>query len=461
MSTTYEIIRSWADTKGTVSTMEEILEWIDYRNRSLTVDIKKIPMSYDGFWFYDRESGMIRNQKNSFFQISGYEETVRGEAVREQPVIIQDEIGYLGIICRKMNGVWNFLMQAKVEPGNVNVIQISPTIQATKSNFTQAHGGKAPAYLEYFKNSAGYPIILDQVQSEQSSRFYKKRNRNIMIYVDEDIEVLPSHKWMTLGQIKELMKYDNLVNMDSRTVISCIPLLKSELSAEELEEIRHLFRDEALYRSIFESESTDTEHILFNCINNHKMLDDCRGRLKPLDQLGSWDMNEYEIVCKEPYDYKVVYCKIEIEGREVRFWEQPLVEANGIMMLGLFTTVKDGKRLFLARVRHEPGCFDTAELSPSVQLEPSNPRNELDEIEELFLDLAEKKTGTVTDVLLSEEGGRFYHEQNRNVIIEIDYSAVKLLPDYYWVDYHTLNTMMRFNNVVNIQLRNLMALLHI
>ena len=69
-------------------------------------------------------------------------------------------------------------------------IQLSPTIQATKSNFTQKHGGKKPKYLDYFINAADYEIIVDQIQSEQSSRFYKKRNRNIIIKVDEDLSLI-------------------------------------------------------------------------------------------------------------------------------------------------------------------------------------------------------------------------------------------------------------------------------
>ena len=74
-------------------------------------------------------------------------------------------------------------------------------------------------------NADKYKILVDQIQSEQSSRFLGKRNRNIIVLVDEDIDVLPSHMWMTLKQIKELMKIDNLVNMDTRTVLSCIPYL--------------------------------------------------------------------------------------------------------------------------------------------------------------------------------------------------------------------------------------------
>ena len=31
---------------------------------------------------------------------------------------------------------------------------------------------------------------------------------------------LEDFRWMTLGQIKELMHYDNMVNMDTRTVLS-------------------------------------------------------------------------------------------------------------------------------------------------------------------------------------------------------------------------------------------------
>lgn len=460
MNITYEILRSWACREGTVTSNDEILEWIKSRNETLKVNITKVPFSYDGFWYYDETDGMVRNRKNSFFQLSGYEEIEDGKTVNEQPVIIQDEIGYLGIICRKINGVWNFLMQAKIEPGNINVIQVSPTIQATKSNFTRAHGGKSPLYLEYFERSGQYPLILDQVQSEQSSRFYKKRNRNIMIYVDEEIPVEPSHRWMTLGQIKELMKYDNLVNMDSRTVLSGIPLRREDLSEEEYREVQELFNDKALCRSMFEGTDLTMEHILFNCVNNHKMLDNRKSRLKPLKELKDWDMTETEIVCRYPYDYKVVYCSIEIEGREVRFWDQPLVEANGIMVLGLFTSVMDGVRKFLVKVRHEPGCFDTAELSPSVQLEPSNPRTKLDSAEKLFLEKLERKDGVMKDVILSEEGGRFYHEQNRNVILEVRGEELPDLPkDYYWVDYRTLNTMIRFNNVMNIQLRNLLSIL--
>lgn len=428
-------------------TTSELLKWIRELNDTVHVSIYKNNLSDSDFWFYDEKSGSIHNKNNSFFMIKGLQRIERREVILEQPVIIQDEIGYLGIICRKFGGEMHYLMQAKIEPGNINKIQLSPTIQATKSNFTQRHGGKKPAYLDYFINASKYRIIVDQIQSEQSSRFYKKRNRNIIIEVNEEIEVLPSHRWMTLAQIKELMRIDNLVNMDTRTVLSCIP-------CSDMAEMGKI-TDGTLLGS---NDSGSSLPDLYQYINNYKMFDENEYRLVPLNELESWEMKDNEIVCKNPYSFKVIFCDIEIEGREVRHWTQPLFEAAGIATFGLMTCVDNGVKKFLVQAKPEVGCFDKIELAPSVQREYVH-NEEYNEVDKLFDERLKNKHGIVFDTLLSEEGGRFYHEQNRNVIMEIDKSELKLPEGYFWTDYRTLNSLVQVNNCLNIQLRNLLSVL--
>jgi oxidase EvaA len=62
--------------------------------------------------------------------------------------------------------------------------------------------------------------------------------------------------------------------------------------------------------------------------------------------------------------------------------------------------------------------------------------------------------------LLSEEGGRFYHEQNKNIVIEIEPKLIsEPPPGYWWCTYRTLNKLVQINNILNIQLRNLLSLL--
>jgi oxidase EvaA len=349
------------------------------------------------------------------------------------------------------------LMQAKIEPGNVNKIQISPTIQATKSNFLQKHGGKKPAYLDYFLNADMHTIIVDQIQSEQSSRFIGKRNRNIIIVVDEtvDIEELPSHRWMTLGQIKQLMRFDNLVNMDTRTVISCIPFHLAEPDT-----VKYLFKDEALYRSIFEGDHINHLPDIYNYINNERMFNNEKPRLVPLYSIKDWEWRNGEFVHKKGYHFKIVFCDISIEGREVKLWTQPLFEAMGMATFGLICCEVDGILRFIVKSKKEIGNFDGPELGPTLQLEADE--QPLDYMEKFFMTCFEQGRGVYKNVVLSEEGGRFYHEQNRNIILRLKAEEIPPLPkEYFLVDYKTLCNLVQINNTLNIQLRNLLSLLEV
>lgn len=457
----YSIVKSWLSLKDSANSIDEILEWIEKRNKSICVDIKKIQLQESAFWFYDEQQGIIRNKSNSFFQIAGLEKKIKNSRVIRQPIILQNEIGFLGIICKEINGIMHFLMQAKIEPGNINKIQISPTIQATKSNFTQKHGGSKPPYLKYFEQAFRYEVVVDQIQSEQSSRFYKKRNRNIIIRVEEDIPVLPSHKWMTLAQIKKLMRVDNLVNMDTRTVLSCIPYGKLKLETAEKESLFRTFSNQPLFQSIFEGDKINHLPAIYQYINNYKMFEDTCERFIPLHRLKGWKMEEDRIFCEESYPYQVIYCDITIEGREVTRWTQPLFEAIGIATFGLICCEKEGALYFLVRATPELGCFDGIELGPTVQQEGvCFPDYQETEIDRFFIERLSEGKGVIFDHLLSEEGGRFYHEQNRNVLIKVAREQLPKLPDgYFLLDYRTLNELVQVNNTLNIQLRNLLSLL--
>ncbi len=439
------IINSWNNEKY-IHTLSDILEWVKLRNRQLRVDIKKTTLSKCFPWHYDENSGCIKNEQGAFFKIYGINQSINGELISQQPIMLQNEIGYLGILVKIVDDVAYFLMQAKIEPGNINKIQISPTLQATKSNFTQKHGGGKPAYLKYFLNAKPENIIVDQIQSEQSSRFLGKRNRNVIVITDDDIDEGDNFRWMTLGQIKKLMRYDNLINMDTRTVISCLPF---SLYSNDIKSIK----------SQNELPSINSYVKIFNYFNDYKMHNDITSEIVSLNSLKKWHYNDKgEFVCENNYPFKMVFCDISIEGREVRHWCQPCFEAEGIATFGLIFKKVNGLYNFLVKAKPEIGCFDKIELAPTVQIEYGI-EFDTDIVTELFFDRYKKNIGVNTNVLLSEEGGRFYHEQNRNILLEIKESELIDLPDgYFWCTYTTLNMLCQVNNVLNIQLRNLLSL---
>jgi len=446
----FEGIADINENEKPLHTFEELLNWVNQYKKNHNVLIKKISLEESTPWFYDKEIGQIRNTDRSFFQISGIKAYYPDNRLIEQPIIIQNEIGYLGVVCKKFNNVWHFLMQAKIEPGNINYVQISPTIQATNSNFSRKHGGKEPLYLDLFVNMNKKDILVDQIQSEQSSRFLGKRNRNVIIKSDSEIEELPSHRWMTLYQIRECMKYDNLVNMDTRTVLSCIPYVFmidniNGYSDEFITSIRHINHDDIID--------------LYLRINNYKMFYAPKKEIVPLSVLGQWNFADDRFKHKEKYPFEIIFCNLNIEGREVSRWNQPLFAAMGVATFGLVCSLNEGCYEVLVQVKPEIGCFDSVELGPSVQEEFGNAAIR-DIVADSFFELLESRANIVFDVMLSEEGGRFYHEQNRNVILLVEKREFKYNPDrYVWVSLGTLNALTQINNCLNIQLRNLLMLL--
>lgn len=451
-------------------TDEELFAWIEDRKSRLSVSLSLVKPSECSPWYYDEEEGCIRNERGSFFKIYGatwtYQDPERGTVSVSQPIIEQDEIGFLGIICCEYNGEWHYLMQAKIEPGNVNVVQLSPTLQATKSNFTQAHGGTKPQFLEYFTGMKTEDIIVDQIQSEQSSRFLHKRNRNVILKVSELIEEPDSHRWMTLSQIKEMMHHDNLVNMDTRTVLSCIPyvLMGQEGDAP--------FRNKSYFYKTAWSLNRQTIAEIYHEINDYKMFAQPKVVKEKLSELANWQFTDMDFSCRERYPFRVVFCDINIEGREVTHWRQPLFAANGKALFGLLCCDDNGVMKFLVKVRPEIGCFDGIEIGPTIQKEAMlsdeawedclHNIDSLDVPERIFVEKLAEEKDIIADTILSEEGGRFYQEENRNAIIFVDKDEVGTLPKgYIWSDYGTLNILTQVNNCLNIQLRNLLSLIEL
>ena len=451
------MVNSLLTTDNRFNSTNELLHWVQQRNKEVVVDIQRIPFAKLKNWIVDK-LGTLSHESGKFFSIQGiHVETDFGARISwDQPIINQPEIGYLGILTKEIDGVLYFLMQAKIEPGNVNCVQISPTLQATKSNYSRVHKGKKPAYLDYFVNAKPHQILLDQLQSEQGARFLRKRNRNIIIKIDEDIDLLEDFRWMTLGQIKEMMYHDNMVNMDTRTVISGIeyanymtPLINKERMS--------VFGKEILHSSTRE-EGLHTMGELISWLSNLKSKYDLFVTNKPINDLEEWQLSEDEIVRYDKKFFKVIGVEVTISNREVSSWCQPLVQP---MQQGLcaFIIKKIGNVYhFLVQAKLECGNFDVLELAPTVQCLTGNVFESTKK--PFFVDdvLNAPIRNVYYDVMQSEEGGRFYQEQNRNMIVEMDDNFSIEVPDNYtWMTLKQIYDFLQFNNYLNIQARSIIS----
>ncbi|WP_303316572.1 NDP-hexose 2,3-dehydratase family protein [Flavivirga abyssicola] len=461
-------LKSALTTDNPFNTTKEVLDWVKRRNEEVDVSVKRIGFDEMDNWKLDKVRGAVVHSSNKFFSIQGLEvNTNYGERKTwDQPIINQPEIGYLGFITKEYKGTLYFLIQTKIEPGNVNHVQLSPTIQATKSNYTQVHGGKTPNYLEYFVNATSEEILVDQLQSEQGARFFKKRNRNIIIKVDKDVNALEDFKWLTLGQIKLLMQKDNIINMDTRTVISGISFGNYSSGTIGFYDIMNNNRNSIGFKLLTSALVHDKSLFSFNqiiyWITAQKVNYELSIKEKSLMNLKDWNVSENIIEHKENRFFKVIGVNVEIGNREVTSWHQPLVEPCDEGICAFIIKEIDGVIHFLVQAKLEAGNFDILEIAPTVQCSTVYSENENEQNKIPFLKdvLKAELENVVFDTLQSEEGGRFYKEQNRNIIIKMDDSFPNEVPENFtWLTLNQLKKFIVFNNYVNIQARSLISAL--
>jgi len=178
-------------------------------------------------WIVDKNSGNITHDSGGFFEVIGVKvsntfDREVGKKGWTQPMIGKNPGGILGILMKRINGIPHYLLQAKAEPGNIGKLQLSPTLQATTSNLLKAHGGIRPKFSEYFDEPKNVKIIYAKWQSEDGGRFHLKSNYNMIVEVDvdEEFNIPDSFIWITLYQIKQLLKIENFVGPHIRGIIS-------------------------------------------------------------------------------------------------------------------------------------------------------------------------------------------------------------------------------------------------
>lgn len=456
--------------------MGEFMFWFNSKKTTNPFSVEQIPFDKLDNWYFEEESQNLVHTSGKFFKIEGIRvHTNFGPAKEwEQPVINQPEIGILGIITKKFDGVRYFLMQAKMEPGNININQLSPTVQATKSNYTQVHKGRLPTYLEYFLDKTRAKILIDQLQSEQGSRFLRKRNRNMIVEVYEDIQLHDDFCWLTLGQIKKLLTIDNFVNMDARSVISRIPFIDDDLrqhyesllsgKSAEIKLFDHILH--GFYKDIFVS-MIDRKHAyhssdeIISWFTELKTNYDLKVENIPLRDVSNWIHTEREIYHESGQFFSVIAVSVQAGSREVFSWTQPLLKHSSYGLIGFLAKKINGVLHFLVQGKPEPGNLDIIEMAPTVSCSGAEYRMQQPN-KPPFLDIFMNASADQIkySTIQSEEGGRFYHWQNKNMIVELrDSTSIEIPENYKWMTLNQIMDFTKYNNYFNIEARNILSCL--
>ncbi|MER6382160.1 NDP-hexose 2,3-dehydratase family protein [Streptomyces sp. NPDC001127] len=436
------VARSSATLATPTSTLDGFREWWHWQQVADASRVRRIAFDQLRSWSFHAETGNLVHDSGGFYTIEGLRVHRDSGPVHAwtQPVIHQPEIGILGLVAKEFDGVLHFLMQAKMEPGNFGGLQLSPTVQATRSNYRRLHSGRAVSYIDYFTGAHRPSVLADARQSEQGSWFYRKRNRNVIVEVTDAVDVLDGFRWLTLGQLHHLLEFDDLVNMDSRSVLACLPFAFAGEPAGQRE--------------------VSTE--LLSWITEARSRHEVTAERIALSEVTGWKTLPDRITHEDGAFFDIIAVDVTTEGREVHSWTQPLLAPRGVGVAAFLVRRTESGPHVLVGTRVEAGAADVLELGPTVQCTPENyvvlPGGP--EVPFLSHVLQAPKPRVLFDTVLSEEGGRFHHARNRYMLVEVPPEAE--LPessDHRWVAMSELAGLIRHSHYLNVEARTLITCL--
>ncbi|MFE7777911.1 NDP-hexose 2,3-dehydratase family protein [Streptomyces sp. NPDC057445] len=439
--------------------VDRVPGWLAEQARRGQFQVTPVPFAQLRGWAFDEVSGDLRHESGRFFAVEGLH--VHADALPsrgwKQPIIVQPEVGLLGIVAREIDGVLHFLMQAKMEPGNINMLQLSPTVQATRSNFTGVHKGRGIPFLDLFLERGRARVLVDVLQSEQADWFLAKRNRNMIVEIDEDIETGEDFRWLTFGQLLRLLLLDNVVNMDTRSILACLPTAGAGC-ADPADPVLRSFHDP-------DAPALNSAAEIHSWLTGIRALSELNQRRVPLKEVAEdgWLFGDKEIGHDSGRRFKVIGADISASNREVAAWAQPLIQPQVPGLMALIVKRINGALHALVQARVDVGHLNVAELAPTVHCRPADHTGPGTEPYPPFLAdvLAAPGDRLRYDAVQSEEGGRFYHAENRYTIVEVPDAFCEDVPeDYAWLTFAQLTELLAHSNYLNVELRTLVVCAH-
>lgn len=438
--------------------------WLTRRRQECGLVYSRIP------WAASREwrllNGRLVHASRRFFSIAGVRAIHPYQRIECQPIIHQPEIGILGFLLARDAGGLKILIQAKSEPGNVGVVQLAPTVQATESNYLRVHGGEATPHLEHFLGGSS-AVVADSLQSEQGMRFFGKYNRNMTVVAEGLVE--PESRnlaWFDVGELLRLLDHDYCVNTDARSVLACSDwhLLAGERLPFSTGHGSNAFRERLAisFRGVPDGDMQNMTAAL-RSLGHFRAAAALNVEHIALDALAAhgWQMEGHEIVDRDRSRLRVAQYEVWAPEREVKHWDQPLVQSLDVGHAVLLCQVQQGVLRFLFAPSLEVGFVEKVQFGPSLLRETAVMEKRSGRMRQLW----QMATGATDDqkrlsCLQSDEGGRFFHSITRYEIIEIPQDErLETASLGVWLSLAEVYVLLRIKGIFTNEARTLISML--
>lgn len=399
-------------------------ELIDFKNNTLAksnFSLSRISMREQNEW--EVSNGIISHKTGGFFYIAGFKSNRGGF---EELIIYQPQNAFNGLIIHREDDLAFILLHARVEPGNTGSVQYAPTIQSTAANYQRLHGGQSVPCMELFLNY--HPKIhpvYNSYQTDLGKRYYQKAKRLIYIESDEMLETGDNMIWVPLNVSVECIFTDNFFNIDLCSMIGIFDWEGFIDGGAYINNTSPTIMGDAFIPKSHECES---------------------GRIVSLEDLKDWKLTEFGVEDIAGRGHSAGFFRVNCKGREVAEWAQPLYCCSSRGRVVLLLRKHEGIVEFLVSIEYEFGIPGGVTFLPSFIEYPGEkerPKN----IEGTFL----------SEVILSDEGGRFFQSESKYQLILVD-TDFENEENQKWIPLPKFKELLKTSNLISIQLRCISSL---
>lgn len=401
----------------------------EIEDKTLSLKVSKKPLDELNNWIFG-DDHTLRHKTNGFFSFIATEQNNF-----KNILLLQNEIGILSIYLRFKNINFTeqeFLLQKKQEPGNMPLTQLSPSVQMTYSNLIGMHGGENKINL--INNDKKNNIYIYSRQ-EQSDSFLLKRNLNILSFFNSELENnhllnLKNNLWIKTSDLIDFILKGNIIHSDTRSVIflyfaiNLIDLYKMKKSNKinkELENKINLwnFKNQKSWKFLNLKEITKYK-------NGSLYFDDEK------------DIHNKRIISG---------FNIKTNNREVREWDQPLIQINKKIFELIYT--RTGNEInILVSLDSSPGTCNEVEFLPTFSYFESEYESKSQ---------IKKEAKLIHESMQSDEGGRFW---NRSNLYRIYYSEdLSTYKNKIMISLPQLIYFYKKSNYISMELRSICIIL--
>lgn len=438
---------------------EPLPHWLEARRRACEISVRPISWRASQAWGF--RQGRLEHVTGGFFSVVGIRASasIAGLDGLTQPIIDQPEIGILGFVVRAAAGGNEWLVQAKAEPGNVGEVQLAPSVQATRSNFTRLHGGAATPYLECFTApEGGARIVADSLQSEHGNRFLGKYNRNMTVRVagEGPRPASADWRWTAAADLRAMLGIDFAVNTDARSVLFCADWT---LLADGAPFGRWRGRDgwgaSLLHSFVADSEVSDA--VVIEWLERRRAGVALQVDTIPLDAMPDWELTDTGIARRQDGLPTILAYAVRANSREVESWDQPLLLNLREELVVQVCQRRGGVLQFLMRASVEVGFRERVQLGPSWQSDDLSAGHEAAGRIQAALRLGRQRHSTFQ----SDEGGRFFRSVCRYRIVELPATASVDVAGggYLWLGLGQINRLARIQGMFSNEARSALSML--